>query len=114
VNEIISTFLNRYQIGNALNTNIYSLLESLLITFQFRNWGLFRKNKNGYLVLLSFFTLAWGIEVLMIGSIHQFISYYNIIYSFVIVIMSIQMMNRMLMSTTKSLLLNPVFLICGG
>ncbi len=40
-NEILSYFLIRARHSTAINISIYILIESLLFTWQFKNWGLF-------------------------------------------------------------------------
>ena len=114
LNEIISSLLIRKGYSNAINSNIYSLLEALLITMFFRNLDLFNWKKKMYPVLLILFILLWVAENFIIEKITDFNSYFNIVYSFVIVLMSITMINRLIIESRKTLVLNPIFLICIG
>ena len=55
INEIASYFCIKYFHNNAVNTNIYSLLESLFITWQFHRWKLFSNTKWLYISICCFF-----------------------------------------------------------
>lgn len=113
LNEILSYILSRVFHSNAINNNIYVLLESFLITWQFHEWKLFSRLKSLYIVLLCIFSATWIVENFIISKISYFSSYFRILYSFVIVLMSISLLNFLLVRERKSLLLNPVFLICA-
>lgn len=112
LNEILGYFLIYSGHSNAINNNIYVLIESLLIAWQFEKWGLFEQSKWLYKSILSLFVLTWLIEILFIKGINLTISYFRIIYSFVIVLMSLNVINRQLLSEKKSIYKNAIFLIC--
>jgi hypothetical protein len=96
--------------SNIINYNIFSLIEALLITWQFKNWKLF--NKLSFLLILTGLVITWAIEVFFISSIHVFASYFIIIYSFIIVLMSISILNMLIIKEQGHLLKNSIFLIC--
>ncbi|MEI9912223.1 MAG: hypothetical protein WDO71_22775 [Bacteroidota bacterium] len=49
LNEIISISIMKAGYSNALNYNLYTLAESLLITWQFRRWD-FLTHGGGYII----------------------------------------------------------------
>jgi hypothetical protein len=114
LNESLSSFLIRKGYSNAINANIYSLLEAILITIFFRKLGLFDRAKKMYSWLLLLFIAVWVTENFIISKITVFNSYFNITYSFAVVLMSITMINRVIIEAKKGLLTSPVFLICIG
>jgi hypothetical protein len=101
----------RMHYSNAVNSNIYSLFEGLLIVWQFERWKLFSYKRLFYL-LLVIIAACWYAEVFIISSIHRFSSYFIITSSFITVMLSISMMNKILIDQEPPLQLNPVFLIC--
>src|SRR5205814_7501160 len=88
-NEILSYILVRRGFSTAINISIYVLAESLLFTWQFKNWGLFKRSKILFPILLGSLILFWGIEGFFIVKTQNTISYFRIFYSFLISIMSI-------------------------
>jgi hypothetical protein len=113
VNEILGYFLIYSHHSNAVNNNIYVLLESLLIAWQFRNWGLFRK-KGLFIVMLAALFVFWFAEVYFMKGIRYTISYFRIFYSFTIVLMSISVISNLIAKDQRSMLRNSIFLICTG
>jgi hypothetical protein len=113
LNEIATSISINLFHSNAETTNVYSLIEASLVTWQFKNWRLFTSNKL-FKFLLLLFLGVWLIEVFFISSISTFITYFNVLYSFIIVLMSIQMINKLIVTTKNSLLKNASFLICLG
>lgn len=110
-NEIASEVLGKLIRTNAYNSNIYSLLEAILLTLQFRYWGLFAKK---YLanIICGAFVIFWSLECLIFSDLGRFCSYFMIGYSFIIVLMSIQMVNTLIVNEQHSIIKNPCFLIC--
>jgi hypothetical protein len=109
--ETLSIILSREGYSNALNYNIYSLAEALLLTWQFRRWGLFRGKEIIYPLLQWSYAGAWVIESLTIHSVNTFNSGFLIGYSFLILLMSVVMINRLLVREPYYLLRNSRFLI---
>lgn len=113
LNEVVNMILiNLFHVSNSVNTNIYSLVEALLYTWLFRNFDFFI-TRNRYILLVSFLCFAWLFENIIISKITSFDSYFTITYSLIIVLMSITVLNRLIV-TQFNLLANPVFLICTG
>lgn len=113
-NEVLSYVLIKNKISNAINNNIFYLLESWLITYQFREWKLFDRRKFGFMILIAAFTGGWVAENLIFGTIMVFCSHFIMLHSFAITLLSISMINLLLARTKKSLWKNSVFFICAG
>jgi hypothetical protein len=114
LNELLNfslvVFLRQY---NIVNTNLYQITEALLILWQFKRWRLFSNDKI-YKSLFVSFIAAFLIENLIASKIYLgFNSYFHIFYSFIIVLLSIHMMNHILMKEKGLLLKNPIFIICS-
>jgi hypothetical protein len=114
LNEIVTPFISKQTGSNAVNTNVYCLLEAILITIFFKKLGLFQKTQKWFAIVLILFIGVWIIENFFISKITQFGSYFIIVYSFGVALMSISMVNRLILQEKKSLLYNSVFLICVG
>jgi len=114
LNEIIGYIITQNGYSNAVNNNIYVLLESLLITWQFRKWGLFQRTKTLFFIILASFILIWLTEIFLLSRMKLITSYFRIVYSFTIVLMSIPIINEQLLRERKNLLKNSIFLICIG
>ena len=112
-NELLSIILvlglKQY---NIVNTNIYQLIEATLLLWQFKRWRLFSNNKF-FTGLLILFLAAFSLENLISSKLYlDFNSYFRIFYSFIIVLLSIHMMNHILMKERGVLLKNPIFITC--
>lgn len=112
LNEILSYIFSILTHSNALNNNIYVLLESLLITWQFHSWKLFARHNTLFIVILCLLLGTWFVDNFIISKISHFSSYFRMVYSFIIVLMSISVLNMLLATERKSIITNPVFLIC--
>jgi hypothetical protein len=113
LNEIISAVVNFSGSSNAINSNCYVLIESLLILWLFRRWKLF-KTYNIYYALVFLYLAAWVMENIFISRITVFNSYFRILYSFATVLMSVQVVNQLIVRQQKSLTRNAVFIISIG
>ena len=113
LNETISVIRIAYKYGSTINNNIYVLVSALLVLWLFKNWKVLgRWAQKGFYALALLFIVVWVWEVFIYSSIKYVASYFRIVYSFVIVLLSIQMINRLLLEDKTRLLRNPVFLIC--
>lgn len=110
-NEVISFLLIRNGHSNAVNNNIYVLTESLLITWLFFKLGLFQRQKFLFPLFLFLLISIWSAEALYIRSLHVRYIYFRISYSFLIAMMSVNMINRQLLTEKENILKNPIFLI---
>lgn len=114
VNEILGYFLIYNGISNAINNNVYVLIEAVLITWQFQRWGIFQRIKPVAIILIFILIISWAIEAFLIKGIKYNISYFRIGYSFAIVLMSINMLSDLITKDRKSIVKNSTFLICTG
>ena len=114
VNEVISFILSKTGFTTILNNNIYVLTEAILITFQFKKWGLFSKQQIAFPVIVSLLVIVWGVENYQ-GFAAKNLHYgFRIMYSFLVVMMSIHLNNSIIYTHHGNLLLNPVFQFCTG
>ena len=97
---------------NAINFNIFSLIEGLFIFYIFHLWGFLRKQKRLFILLQVGITLLWIIENLVFLKITEFSPYYRLVYSFIIVLLSVNQINYLIIHNSKNLLRNAQFLIC--
>lgn len=112
-NEIYGTIIMYIQHSNMINLNIYLLAESLLLLWQFTRWGLFNKNSVWLKLIITSLLILWVAENFFIASITQYDSYFSIFKSTIITLMSISVINRLIVTERRSLLKNPVFIICA-
>ncbi len=115
VTELINGYfvpLNHF--SNAVVSNIYVLVEWILILWQFRVWGFLRSRNKTYYMLLLLSCSIWITENLFFGHIREFSPYFRFFYSFLIVLLSVNKINFMITHDNRNLLRHPGFLICIG
>ncbi len=112
VTELISLILAENNIRSYVNNNIYIFIESILITFLFKNLGLFKASKKVFYVLIISLILGWLVENIILGNITTFSVYFTIYSSFIIVLMSITIINRLLVKSRRKFFTNASFLLC--
>jgi len=114
VNEGLSIYLAFNGYHTIVNGVVYDLCESLFLLWFFKNLGVFKKQRNLFYFLIVLFTVIWFVETFLksrFGS--SFTYYFNVVYYFVVVLLSIRVINNLLFSE-KELLKNSTFLICIG
>lgn len=110
VNELIST-VRIYNVGtNAINGNVYVLVEYLLIIYQFFKWDLFRRRFLFFLAAVGIF--IWATDNFILNSIVQNNSLFRTFYSLVIVMLSTNELSKLLVYERGPLIKNATFLIC--
>ena len=113
--EAVSCVLIRVlHIGNAVPTNVYSLIEALLWIWQFRLWNPSMSRMQPPVTLISGLTLIWLVENIVLGKIDRFNSVFPIGASFILVFLSINQVNKLIVEEKRNLLKNSIFLICCG
>jgi hypothetical protein len=122
INEIISycLFINNH--STAVNNNLYVLAEAVLFLFLFRNFGIFNNLQWLFGTLLAGVVLLWFWENILHGKIWHISSWFRIVSSFIIVLMSITAINKLMILGSeefliirgRSLFVNSAFLICIG
>jgi hypothetical protein len=112
--ESIDSIMIQQGFSNAVSSNLYSLAESLLLLWFFKRWGSFSRRPWVFPALAGIFIVAWILEKLVFTGITRFSSYFIILYSFTIVLLSIGRVNRLILSEKKMLINQPQFLIFIG
>ena len=112
-NEALGSFLVSRGHFNIINTNIYCLFESIFLLWFFQNIKVF-KIPILFPIIIALSCLIWTVEVFFVNPFGSaFSSYFNIFYSFILVLLSITSINKLLIEE-KNLLRSPTFLICTG
>lgn len=107
-NETVST-VSIYSIrSNAVNGNIYVLLEYGLILLQFYRWDDRKAKIFSVLALLG--GAVWLADNFMINHITQNNSVFRVFYSLTIVFLSIDLLNRIIIFESSPVLKNAMFL----
>lgn len=110
LNETISLSLLYSGHSNTVNSNIFVLLEFLLILYQFYRWNYSRRIM--YLVIALAGISVWMADNFLLNSIQQNNSVFRVFYSFVILLFSIDKINQLLVFENSNLKNNAMFLIC--
>jgi hypothetical protein len=113
--EIISRITINYFRNNNLVINIYSLTECLLIIAQFYYWRYHSRTKRWYpyFGILCIGIWIWENLIYRDGFI-EVGSIFRVSEAFILVILSINEINYLLINDNKNLLKNARFLICAG
>ncbi len=113
-NEIISFVLAVNGFNTVINNNIYVLIESILVTIQFKKWGLFNNRQTAFTGIITLLLITWMIENYYDYAAHAIHYYFRIMYSFIIVLMSIHLNTNIIYSWQHKLVASPVFQFCTG
>lgn len=114
INEVLSEILIESGNTTLANNNVYVLIESIMLLWYLKNTGLFHKSRLTMPILSGFFLITWFTENLLNHTLQKQDYYFRIIYSFVIVILSINAVNKIIVTNRKSILRNADFLLCIG
>jgi hypothetical protein len=114
---VVTELINGYVVyvthtSNAVVSNIYILVEWILILWQFRVWGFLQARNNAYYAVLAITCSIWIAENLVFRHIGEFSPYFRFLYSFFIVLLSVNKINFMITHDNRNLLRHPRFLIC--
>ena len=110
LNETLSLIFIFTVGSNTFNSNIFVLLECLLILYQFYRW-----NDGGikkYSILAMFALGLWIADNLVLNSITDNNSLFRAFYSFLVVFFSIDQVNKLIIYERGPLLKNSMFVIC--
>jgi hypothetical protein len=111
VNEIISlAALSFIPDKKMLNCDIYFLVESILLFWLFKRWGLFEGKSKAFNAIPIIYLVVWILEENYRG-FSAYLPLFIILYAFVAVIMSINMMSRTLLNELTKITYNPIFTI---
>lgn len=112
--ELVSFILiKNFKTSNAPANNIYSLLECCLILYQLYLWKNSKKSFKSFVFLIGVCVVIWLIQNILFLKINTFDSpYFRVFYAFVIVLLSINHINIIMMRLKGPLLKNPQIIIC--
>ena len=113
INESISLYKVFNNSHTLINNNVYVLLESLLLLLFFYRLGL-TISKNILFTLSTLFIIAWVSENFIFRSITVNSTYFRIFYSFILVLLSVNTINKKIFTRNKALLSDATFMICCG
>jgi hypothetical protein len=113
LNEIVSTILLNNGYNNITNGNLYTLVEALLLMWFFWKSNIFDRVKPLYVFLVGLLILVWIIDNFFIVFGKGYIAYFSIISALIIVLISINILNDILMSAID-VWKNATFLLCIG
>ena len=114
LNEIISYVISTKGGSTAFNNNLYILAEALLILWQFKEWDFFQNFKNGFIILFVALIIIWFFDHSNKEHFSSINLNFRLFYSLMIVLMSIQINNRLIFTFSGNLLKSPVFLVCNA
>jgi hypothetical protein len=113
--EIVSRILIAYYKNNLIAINIYSLIECLLIITQFYFWRYHSRTRRWYPYFGLLCIVIWIADNLIPGRLTQDVgTIFRVSAAFVVVILSINEINFLIIHENRNLLKNARFLICTG
>lgn len=110
-NEALSLWLMLHRSQTLVNSNIYVLIESVLLTWFFKKAGVLKTN-NHMFITVSLLVLFWIAENFVFSSILMNSTYFRIFASLLIVAFSIQLLSDIIFDVKQNLLKSPEFLLC--
>ncbi len=110
--ELLTYFVINRVGNNTLVANCYVLVESLLLLWQFRRWGLWAVTRYRYTLLLILLPAIWIASSFFVPPSKSINSYYRVFYSLVVVLSAVEVLNRLVFSENKRSAYRYRFLIC--
>jgi hypothetical protein len=110
-NEIISDIFIKLIRNDAVNNNIYTLAEYLIIIVLFMQLDE-ANHKTKYYGLVAFGIIAWTVDNILLHAITDTSSYFRIIYGLVIVFLSVSKLNEVLFNEVRHTFKNAMLVIC--
>lgn len=92
--------------------NVYFLCEALIILWQFKVWGLFTYKKYLFYLIAVLYLLVWTLDSLYFDSAGKLNSYFIVLYSFCVILMSLHMLYQIMKEDTPKIVGHPIFIIC--
>jgi len=99
---------------NAWVIKLYSLLESIILLYQFYIWRNGKRRQVIFVLLCVICLLFWIVEVVLFNNFNSFSPYFRVFYAFVLVLLSINQINSMIFYHEGTLFKNPRFILCLG
>lgn len=111
-NEVISNYCALRFHNNIPNNIVYNFTESFFLLWFFKGLNIFEGRKHFFYFLILLFIVVWFSEAFFANPFGtHYTSYFDAVYAFCIVMFSVDVINRLLLTETD-VLKNPVFLIC--
>jgi hypothetical protein len=114
INEILSFVLVHRGMYTIVNSNIYILLESILITWFFKRMRIFDGKSWLFQMFIICILVSWTVENLLVYHLSHYSIYFRIFYSSMIVLMSIVLINYLLLTEYQPVGKNAGFILCVG
>ncbi|MEO6406718.1 MAG: hypothetical protein ABIY51_01915 [Ferruginibacter sp.] len=114
LNELLSTILSYTIHSTVVNNNIYVLVEAVIIVWQFSRWKLFGGRNKVYVIITFAMVALWIIERIYLTKASDLSILCRIIFSFIIVFMSMVMCSKVILEYSNNLWKQSSFLICVG
>jgi len=99
---------------SALPSNIYYLIEALLLLWQFKNWKNILKQPHRLPLFIALFVVVWIVDYLLIGNLLTYRLWFQVVAALTLILMAINQMNFLIENDRYTLTKNPIFLICVG
>lgn len=112
--KILSLVVELSDYNSVIILNINNLVEALFATWLFHRWFLFDRNKSLYPSFQFTLFAIWLLDLVFISGFFEMNSWFRIVYSFVLILLSINMINRLLFRERIILVRSSAFLICSG
>ncbi len=112
INDLACSALAANGYSTILTNNIYVLLEAMLLMWQFKQWEIFSKKENHSSLRLILLLTLWIVDCFFVSGIYKVATWFRIGYSFMLVLLAVNMLNAILFSDYKALARNSVFVIC--
>ena len=111
-NELFSAVLVLNSFHTISNSNFYVLVESILLTWFFKRMGLLGTDNKIFNAIILFLSMVWLIEITLFTGLFKVATIFRIVYSLLVVMMSITLINKLFFSSRNSFNKNAAFLLC--
>jgi len=113
LNELLVKFALKSFNARNLDWQLFNLFEAIILTTQFYYWRVFSRFKWGFILVLILLIGLWFVENLVISSIYEFNPVFLIAKPFILVLLSVQTINHIIVNQNRSPLnRNSMFIIC--
>jgi hypothetical protein len=112
--EILSTVSTWLFKTSIAVVNIYVLAEALGFIWLFRNWGALQSRKWYTPFVVGFLVIVWISDSFFLHRFTEIGSLFRISYSFVLIFLAIDQINKLIVQEHRNVLRNAKFLICVG
>ena len=114
LNEALKLFLLLNQRGHAVTSNVFSLVQVLLLVWQFRNWDLFGGRRALFMPVQAAVVLAWLASTLFSPQPKGFNTLFHFFSSLLLTLMALSVLSRQIIRNRGPLLKDSVFLVSGS